>query len=364
MAQTIAGFQGTVTEVQEAQRFGSAVARALVDSSASFKPTAQGTRTVAIAAGSMLCSGVLFIESAAQSIQLPANTAAGVRLDIVGLRFTWNGASSMVEVFSKQGTAGSATRPTLTRVPGSVYEFPLAVIRVRQNVGVIAAADVLDVRVWGGFGSPYQGTQADHIGVVDLPLAAQLQVGANLYTVIANDNAGNVTLSLIAAAATPWTAYDPVISSNDGACNLGAGGVRRGWYQLKDGACEVKFEIRTGTGTKNFGKGPIRIALPPGVRPSTVFADQWGDGLENTAVGDGFYNWPVKWLIRNDQNNYVVGYVATAGNDVRLLPMQSAGPGGELTLATPVILDGPGGNRVYAEPNVLTGSFSYITAAG
>jgi hypothetical protein len=362
MVQTIAGYQGTVTEVQEAQRFGLATCRAFVDTPASFKPTPQGVRTIAIAAGSMLCSGVLFIESSAQAIQLPANTAAGVRLDIVGLRFTWNGLSSMVELFSKQGTAGSTTRPALTRNPGAVYEFPLAVVRVRQNVSTIAAADVLDVRVWGGLGGAYQALQTDNIQVVDLPLSAQLQVGSSTYSVTANDGAGNSTLSLITAAATPWTAYDPVLSTAlDGACNLGAGGVRRGFYQVKDGTCFVKFEIRKGTGTVNFGRGPLLVALPAGIRPSAVFTDQWGDGLLNTNVGDGFYNWIVKTLIRNDQNNFVTLYVTTAGNDVRLLPMQSGGTDGAVTGATPVILDSAG-NRVYLDPNVITAQFSYITA--
>lgn len=363
MVQTTAGFFGTVTEVQEAQRFGLAQAHALVDTPAALKPTPQGARSLSIAAGSMLCNGVLYIESAAQTIQLPTNTAAGVRLDIVGLRFTWNGASSMVELFSKQGTAGSTTRPTLTRNPGSVYEFPIAVVRVRQNVGVIAAGDVLDVRVWGGMGGAFQAPQTDNIQVVDLPFGAALQVGSSTYTVTANDGAGNSTLSLTSAVATPWTAYDPILSSvQDGVCSLGAGGVRRGFYQVKDGTCYVKFEIRKGTGTSNFGRGALNIALPAGIRPSTAFADQWGDGVLNTNVGDGFYNWVVKYLIRNDQNNFVVPYATTAGNDVRLLPVKSANDDGSANGAVPVILTAPGGTQVYVEPNVITGSFSYITA--
>lgn len=362
MVQSVAGFYGTVTEVQEAQRFALAVARAIVDTPASFKPTPQGARSLSIAAGSMLCNGVLFIESAAQVIQLPTNTAAGVRLDVVGLRFTWNGASSMVELFSKQGTAGSTTRPTLTRNPGSVYEFPIAVVRVRQNVGTIAAADVLDVRVWGGFGGSFQMLQDDNIGVVDLPLGGQIQVGTSTYAVTANDGNGNSTLSLISAAATPWIAYDPVLFTGSlAACNLGAGGVRRGFYQLKDGTCHVRFEIRKGTGSVNFGTSNFGVLLPAAAPVSTAFTDQWGDGVMNTNSGDGFYNWPVKYLLRAESPPYAVPYTPTAGNDTRMLPAQSANPDGTPG-SIPILLSGPGGTRQYNDVNVLTGAFSYMVA--
>jgi len=364
MVQTTAGFKGTVTEVQEATRFSLAGARALVETPAAFKPLSTGVRSVSLAPGTAFVCGVLMTESDAQTIQLDSNTAASPRLDVVGLRFLWAGDSSIVVPFVKKGVVGSTTPPALSRVPGGTYEFPLAVVRVRPSVNNIAAADVMDVRVYGGFGGPFQMAQTEYASIADLPLGAVLQSGTTVWSVVANDGAGNTTLSVTAAASIPWTAFDPVMKTKDGVVNLGAGGVRSGFYQLDPttNTCSVKFEIRCGTGTRNFGRGPFTIDLPAGIRPTATPVDQWGEGLLNTNVGDGFYNWAVKFLIRNDQNNYVVPYATTAGNDVRFLPMQSANPDGGVAGAVPFILSAPGGVQVYAEPNVITGSFTYIVA--
>lgn len=372
MVASTAGFKGTVTEVQEATRFALAGAKALVDTAAAFKPTSTGIRSIQLAAGTAMVCGVLLVESAAQVVQVAANTGASARLDVIGLRFTWAGDNSRVEMFVKQGVVGSTTPPALTRVAGGTYEMPVAVVRVRPSISTIAAADVLDVRVWGGFGGPFQAAQTEHLGIVDLPVGAVIQSGTTEYTVTANDGSGNSTLSLTAGASLPWTAYDPVLYAevNVQVCNLGAGGIRRGWYQLdpETNTCHVKFEIRKGTGTVDFGRGNLLIDLPPGIRPSSVFADQWGEGLMNTNSGDGFYNWLVKYLIRRDQNNWVRVYASTAGHDCRLLPAQAADSGGSAgTLDQPgtggvpyLETQTPSRARVYSDPNVLTGAFSYI----
>ncbi|AOD24036.1 hypothetical protein IM25_22665 [Rhodococcus sp. p52] len=371
MVASTAGFKGTVTEVQEATRFALAVTKAIVDTPSSFKPTPTGVRSVQLAAGTAMVCGVLIVESAAQLVQVAVNAGAAPRLDVVGLRFTWAGDNSRVEVFVKQGVVGSTTPPALTRVAGGTYEMPIAVVRARPSVSTIAAADVLDVRVWGGYGGPFQAAQTELLSIVDLPLGAVLQSGPTEYNVTANDGQGNSTLSLTSAASLPWTAYDPVLKSNDGVVNLGAGGLRRGYYQLDPATqtCHVKFELRTGTGTRNFGRGPLTVDLPAGIRPSAVFTDQWGDGLMNTHVGDGFYNWQVKYLIRNDQNNFVVTYVSTAGNDCRLLPARSSDDSGGIgnldqpgTGGVPYLEAQNPRGRVYSEPNVLTGAFSYVVA--
>lgn len=364
MVTTLSGFKGTVTEVQEATRFSLAGAKAIAAGPADLKPTSTGVRSVTIAAGAALVCGVHYSDNSSQTISVGANAGASPRLDVIALRFVWAGDNSAASLVVKPGVVGSSTPPALTRVPGGTYEFPLAVVRVRPSVSAIAAADVMDVRVWGGSGGPFWASQIEYVSIADLPVAAELEVGTTRYTVTANDGAGNTTLSLTSAAALPWTAYDPVMQSNDGPVNLGAGGIRTGRYQLDPATntCHVIFEIRTGTGTRNFGKGPFKISLPPGIRPSNVFIDMWGEGLLNTNVGDGFYNWLVKYLIRNDQDNFVVPYATTAGNDARMLPMKSAGDDGNVAGALPVILTAPGGSQVFAEPNVLTGHLSYIVA--
>jgi len=363
---TIAGFKGTVTEVQEATRFSMATAKARVAEAGAFKPTSAGVRNVSLDPGAAFVCGVYYEETATQSVALSSNSGASPRLDVIVLRFTWAGDNSIVAVAVKSGVVGSTTPPALTRVPGGVYEFPLAVVRDRPSVSVIAAADVMDVRVHGGFGGPFMIPQTEYASIVDLPLGAELQSDTTVYTVTANDGAGNTSLSLTTASALPWTAYDPVLwTGNRVVCNLGAGGIRRGQYQLDPATstCHVKFEIRKGTGNINFGAEPFGIDLPAGIRPTSVFADQWGEGLLNTNVGDGFYNWLVKYLIRRDQFNqtgYVVPYAVTNGADNRLLPMRSSAADGNPAGAIPQVRSSPGGPIVYLDPNVITGSFSYI----
>lgn len=366
MVASSAGFKGTVTEVQEALRFGLAGAKARVAEATSLKPSSAGVRNITVDPGVAFVCGVHYTETAPQSIAIPANPGANARLDVVVLRFIWAGDNSTVALAVKSGVVGSTTPPALTRVPGGTYEFPLAVVRVRPSVSTISAADVMDVRVHGGMGGPFLIAQTEYANIVDLPVAAVLQSGTTVWNVSANDGNGNTTLALNSAAALPWVAYDPVLwTGNRVVCNLGAGGIRRGYYQLDPATqtCHVKFEIRKGTGNINFGAEPFGIDLPSGLRPSSVFTDQWGDGLLNTNVGDGFYNWLVKHLIRNDQYNqnpYVVPYAVTAGNDNRMLPMRSSAADGNPAGAIPQVRSSPGGPIVYLDPNVITGTFSYI----
>jgi hypothetical protein len=358
---TVAGFQGTVTESQEAGRFARAAGRAVVDTASALKATSSGTRTITLAAGSALVCGVLYTESAVQSIQLPANTASGVRLDIVGLRFTWNGLSSSVQLFSKQGTPGSTVRPALTRTPGGVYEVPIAVVRVRQNITTIAASDVLDVRVWGGIGGPFQASQTDQLAVVDLPVGAQIEAAGSVYRVSANDGAGNSTLTVLSAASNAWTNWDPVLrfqgfgSNPAGTVVLGSGGVRRGRYKKIDGIVWAEAEIRWGTSGYDLGSGDITIDLPPGLTPESNMDDRWCDGELNTNSGDGYMNWPIKVaLVKGVSVGRI--WAPTAGNDIRLKPM-TAGPNpGQPGTGVPYILGG------FPQGGVLTCLLNYPTA--
>lgn len=372
MALVAAGFRGTVNEVQEASRFALAGAKAVVTDQRDFKPTSSGVRGVNLAPGAALVCGVWVSDSAVTSVSVPPNTASLSRLDVIVMRLTWAGDESSVVFDIKSGVTGSTTLPSLTRIPGGVYEFPMAVVRVRPNVSNIAASDVMDVRVWGGSGGPFMAAQHEHIGVVDLPVNADLQAGVMGYRVTANNGTGRTTLTVESGDALPWTAYDPILWTQDRVvANLGAGGVRRGFYQLnpQTRTCSVRFEIRTGTGFVDFNTGAFGIDLPPGVRPTNEIVDQWGTGLMNTAVGDGFYNFPVQYLIRQwpVNGNYCIPYVMKAGHDVRMMPAQSSDPANGIGF-----LDQPGTGgipylegrdprrRVFSEPNVITGSFSYM----
>lgn len=332
MVATVAGFQGTVTEVQEATRLGRiGAARWLVDNAAALKPSSSGTRTINLAAGSVVCGGVQYTETAATSISLPANAAAGIRLDIVGLRFVWNGASSTVTLFSKQGVAGSATRPALTRTLGGTYEVPIAVVSVRQNITTIAASDVADVRVWGGRGGPFivPAYTALSTTVSDVPTGAVVQATdtGNTYKVTADyQDSASPVWALQSAASNAWTAYDPIVRHNGagsigaGITGLGVGGQRIGRYRVVDGVCYVQILVMAGS-SMGANAGDYTIDLPPGFVPNNVMTQRWFPGYYRTTQ-ESVMDWTAQLLVKNGENRGTI-YAPRASDDCRISPARA-----------------------------------------
>lgn len=77
-----------------------------------------------------------------------ANNAAGsTRLDTVVARANWT--TNVVELDVITGTAGNNTGPAPTR-DSSKWEIPLALVAVASGAVTISAANVFDVRQWGG----------------------------------------------------------------------------------------------------------------------------------------------------------------------------------------------------------------------
>ena len=148
MAFTLAGFQGTVNESQEAGRFARVAPRFLTDGPSHFAVTAVGgqARTVSVAAGTCQCCGVTAVESTATEVVFDENSTSGTRLDLLVLRFTWSGATSSVALAVLKGTNGATNPPWPTRNPGSVYEAPLAVVSVPQGQGVFTSGNIKQIR--------------------------------------------------------------------------------------------------------------------------------------------------------------------------------------------------------------------------
>jgi hypothetical protein len=347
MVQTISGFYGQVSDADEARRFHRvSPPRVLWYTSAfSFGATSAAGRVITLAPGSVLCCGIRMAQDANTTVTMTANSSGSSRYDYIGLRFDWT--AKTVTLFTKTGTASNV--PALTRTPGVLYEMPLYVVLVRNGISTIAAADIMDARIWGGLGgAPWQMNPAPLLlQVVDLPLGSYVQIGANKYQVWTVDGLGNITFLLVSSQNTIWTNYTPTM--RDGSYNpvtLGVGSYARGWYLIKDGYCHVRIEIQSGSAPFNFGVGQLNIDLPPGVIPSDKVTDQWGDGQLFTTVGDGAYRWPIKGMMRKDYGGRILLYANPTAGDPRLLPQASANFANS-GYGTPLILP----NGTYTAPN-------------
>lgn len=327
MAATISGFYGTVSESAEANRFHR-LHPPLVKGTADLAPTSTGTRTIRMAAGTAIAAGVIYTETATKDVALPSNTSGNPRIDIVGLRFTWNGASSTVTTFSRQGTAAASPVPpsTLVRNPGVTYELPIAAVYVRSGITTIAAADVYDLRVIGGRGGRFvmidsKLTNQTYLNLVDLPHGSHVLVDNQwLYQVWSVAANGYITTNLVGNT-NKWKAHVPVLRDGYGTeVTYPPLTFKNARYRVKNGYCHYKVELRMGGTPRNFGGGGFLLDLP--VRIGTKMTDQWSEAFLRTEVGDGQYEWPCKVLMRSGETRARL-YAPTRGDDARLLPMAS-----------------------------------------
>ncbi|AOD24037.1 hypothetical protein IM25_22670 [Rhodococcus sp. p52] len=318
MAQTLTGFKGIVDEQGEARRF-TMLAPPVVAGATDLAPSSVGTRTIRLAAGVAMAGGVRFSETSSQDVVLPANTSGQPRWDLVGLRFTWGSAPS-VTAFSKQGVpAASPSSPPPTRTPGVVYEMVLAVVYVRSGVSTIAAGDVYDARVWAGVGGPYRASQANNLARVDLPVGAEILVGAALYQVTAQNTAtATIGVTVVDPQTTAWKAFVPNLWNSAGQQVTASTFWKDGRYRIADGVCRFKVRIAL-YGTIGGWTNPDGVAygmdLP--VRVGAQLTDQWAE------MSLMYPSWP--WipgraLLRENATRALL-YVAANPNDVRIRVM-------------------------------------------
>lgn len=323
MAITTAGFQGPVTESQEAGRFYRIAPPALTDDASSLKvSTTSGTRAVSVTAGAAQVCGVTVTSTPAQSVSFSSNTSSSARLDMVILRVSWAGSSSSAVITTKQGTTSNP--PTPTRTVGSVYEFPLAVVRVRQNVSSISSSDIFDIRTYGGRGGRLRIAQDSYIGFIDAHVGSEVIVEGTTRTY---RRATDGAWVLVSDILTPWRFFDPVIryqgggNIQAGTANLGTGGVRRGRFKIFDQFLIGEVEVRTGSGGWYFGAGPLTVDMPPGYLPDTYFADRWIHGHMYT-TNESLMDWTADALVKGGADRALL-YSTVSAADARMRPAQT-----------------------------------------
>ena len=323
MAITTAGFQGVVTESQEAGRFFRIAPPTLADGPDDMKVTSySGTRQVRVAAGSIQVCGVTVTNTAAATFAFAANSSFTSRYDALVLKVTWAGESSTAEVVVRQGT--SSGPPSLTRNPGSVYEMPLAVVRIGAYASSVGAGDVFDIRPYGGRGGRMRVLQESYIGWCDGHVGAEIIVEGTVRTY---RKAPDGAWVMVSDVLTPWRYFDPVIRYKGagqiqaGVASLGTGGVRRGRFKVIDGFVVGEVEVRQGTAGANFGAGDLTVDLPAGYWPDTYFADRWIHGHMYT-TGEAVMDWYADALVKGGEGTALI-YVARAGNDARMRPARA-----------------------------------------
>lgn len=356
MAITTAGFQGVVTESQEAGRFYRVAPPALVDTPSDLTPSnTSGTRAVRIGVGTAQVCGVTVTNDAVMTFNLGANSSGSARFDALVLRVTWAGGSSTADIVVKPGS--SSGPPALTRTPGTLYEFPLAVVRVGASASTVTAGDVYDIRTYGGRGGRMRIPQESYLSWADAHPGAELIVEGTVRTYRRAPGAW----TLVSDVLTPWRYFDPILryrgqgNVQEGVASLGTGGVRRGRFKIIDGFLIGEVEIRQGVGG-NYGAGALTIDMPPGYPPDTYFADRWIHGHIYTTA-EAVMDWHADALVKGGETRAAL-YAPTRANDVRMLPARAQDGSNTTGTGVPWIATG------YSDPKVICLNLCYSVAGG
>jgi microcystin-dependent protein len=105
-------------------------------------------RQVKVRAGSAVMRGTRYASDAVKAINIPVNTGAD-RLDMIVLRLDI--AAKKISSELKPGTSGQVSPPSLTQVPGGVWEIPLGIVPVPSGFTSIPISGAIqDVRHFAG----------------------------------------------------------------------------------------------------------------------------------------------------------------------------------------------------------------------
>lgn len=155
MSVTIAdsvGYEGTVEEPEWARLMAYAGGRQYgVIGEGDWKVTV-GTadREVRIAPGSGFGSGILDRTTVSASLTLPA-VSSGSKWHLIAARRDWSANESTFD--SIAGGTGTAQIPARNTTPGTADDQPIALARVQA--GQSQVAEIIDLRVWGGYGGAF-----------------------------------------------------------------------------------------------------------------------------------------------------------------------------------------------------------------
>lgn len=190
MALTTMGMTGTVDQVGDAQRWAIMGPRWRTAGDSDLRPTVSTTTnlTVNIAAGTGMACGVFGTQTPATTIALAANSSGSVRIDALGMEFTWGNPGAVV--FKSVTGASPSTPPVLTWTPGIKYQGLIGYMMVQNGVGLLGAADLYDMRVFGGIGGEF-GISSNPSGNAEVAAVLQKYIDLPVNSVIRFSETGN-----------------------------------------------------------------------------------------------------------------------------------------------------------------------------
>lgn len=324
MAITSVGFQGSISESQEARRWWAAAPPVSRQASSSMAVSPGSGRQVNVSSGQLNVCGVAVSSTASEPVSIPSSSTA--RINVIACRVTWAGANSKAEFVCIQGPSGGTSYPTLTQNPGVLYEAPVAVVDTAANFSSVSSANITSIAPTGGMGGPLQIGSDKHVSIVPAHDGAIIEATANK-TRWQRKNGSTVQL---AEDGTQWRFFDPVIryegnqSIQAADVNLGNGGVRRGRYKIVDGWVIGDIEIRTGASGSYWGTGSLNIKLPPGVPFDNYFADRWMDAHMYTTAQEPM-DWQCQALARGGQSELML-WAPRSAADCRLWRARASDP--------------------------------------
>lgn len=306
------GFKGTVNEFEEAQRFSILSPPSVAGPNDLAVSPAGTTLALSIAAGTCMVAGIHIENTSSIRITIP-RSGASPRWDIVGLRVTWNGASSSVEAFTKAGT--STSPPVMENRPGEVVEYPLAQVRVNTSRTSFLSGDVNDLRAWGGVGGPYVVSQTARTERLPLPVGSEFRAGDALYQVVGM-NGDDLQVVLVDAQLRSWKAFVPSLYNSRGQIVGSSIFWQDGRFQIVDGACHIVVRLAiygTVWNWTNADREPYGLSLP--VPVGNQMTDQWLESM-TTYPGDPNQRWRGKVLCRENAHRGLL-YTVVGINDGR-----------------------------------------------
>lgn len=350
MALSTAGFQGPITEGQEAIRWSLSSVPLVRNTTSDLNVTPGSGRAVSVAPGRVLVCGVAVTSDSVATVTIPSSSTA--RRNVIAMRITWAGSSSKAELVCIQGPTGGTSYPSLTQTPGSVFEAPLAVVYTPAYFSSVSSSYVYATCPTGGRGGPLQLPASTHVAVVPAQTGATLQAGDGT-TWIKTDTAW----SQVTDSGSSWRYWDPVLryegagNIQTGVVNLGNGGARRGRFKVYDRWLLGEVEIRRGPSGYYFGAGGLFFDLPPGFNPDSAFVDRWMDAHCYTTPEE-VMDWHCQALIRSNESRARL-WAPTFKGDVRMKPMQAADASGNTGTGVPLI------GTATTCPDVITVSLLY-----
>lgn len=321
------GFQGTISESQEAQRFYRAGPPAVADDATHMKLSMSGTSLTWQSGGVTVCGVSVDISN--------ESVSASTFSPVVAVEVSWSGSTSRARLVA-------VSESSLVRNPGSKYHMPIAKY---SRSGWVKAYS------YGGRGGPMRCPEAAGLSLIDAHDGARIICDdtTDMYQRV------NSSWVQIGEKDSSWSFYTPKMTFEGagdvqaGDVYLGNGGVYRGRYKVDNGFCMGEIELRRGTSGYFFGRGAFFVTLP--VAPDAYFTDRWLSAHMYTD-GDGLMDWQCQAMIRSAETKARLWAPHNAA-DCRLEPARSTDATGNPGVGVP----GLAGNNT--NPAVVTVQLMY-----